>query len=130
MTVPRLTVKDQKVGGGPIPGYLYPFSQKGLFPERWNNLLTHSIQSLCRVQLFATPWTAARQTSLFITNFWSLLKLMSSGWTCRLISSHKPMKLPSLYALTSHPTFEGLLLSEMAHTLSMECVPPKAILTF
>ena len=27
-----------------------------------------SVQSLSRVRLFATPWTAARQTSLFITN--------------------------------------------------------------
>ena len=36
-----------------------------------------SVQSLSRVQLFATPWTAARQASLFITNFWSLPKPMS-----------------------------------------------------
>ena len=36
-----------------------------------------SVQSLSLVQLFATPWTAARQASLSITNSWSLLKLMS-----------------------------------------------------
>ena len=36
-----------------------------------------SVQSLSRVQLFATPWTAACQTSLSITNSQSLLKLMS-----------------------------------------------------
>ena len=36
-----------------------------------------SVQSLSRVQLFATPWTAAHQASLSITNTWSLLKLMS-----------------------------------------------------
>ena len=36
-----------------------------------------SVQSLCCVQLFATPWTAARQASLSITNSWSLCKLMS-----------------------------------------------------
>ena len=36
-----------------------------------------SIQSLSRVQLFATPWTAAFQTSWSITNSRSLLKLMS-----------------------------------------------------
>ena len=36
-----------------------------------------SVQSLSRVQLFATPWTAARQASLSITNSQSLLKLMS-----------------------------------------------------
>ena len=35
-----------------------------------------SVQSLSRVQLFATPWTAARQGSLSITNSQSLLKLM------------------------------------------------------
>ena len=36
-----------------------------------------SVQSLSRVQLFATPWTAARQASLSVTNSRSLLKLMS-----------------------------------------------------
>ena len=36
-----------------------------------------SVQSLSRVQLFVTPWTAALQTSLSITNSQSLLKLMS-----------------------------------------------------
>ena len=37
----------------------------------------NSVQSLSHVRLFATPWTAARQASLSITNSWSLLKLMS-----------------------------------------------------
>ena len=36
-----------------------------------------SVQSLSRVQLFATPWTAACQASLSITNSRSLLRLMS-----------------------------------------------------
>ena len=39
--------------------------------------LFSSIQLLSCVQLFVTPWTAARQASLSITNSWSLLKLMS-----------------------------------------------------
>ena len=39
--------------------------------------LISSIQSLGRVWLFATPWTAACQASLSITNTQSLLKLMS-----------------------------------------------------
>ena len=39
--------------------------------------LLNSVQSLSHVQLFVTPWTAARQPSLSITNSWSLLKLMS-----------------------------------------------------
>ena len=54
-------------------------------PKRcWENLTStcqgmrlSSAQSLSRVWLFAAPWTAARQTFLFITNSWSLLKLMS-----------------------------------------------------
>ena len=36
-----------------------------------------SVQSLSCVRLFVTPWIAARQASLSITNSWSLLKLMS-----------------------------------------------------
>ena len=36
-----------------------------------------SVQSLSRVWLLATPWTAARQASLSITNSQGLLKLMS-----------------------------------------------------
>ena len=36
-----------------------------------------SVQSLSHVQLFVTPWTAARQSSLSITNSQSLLKFMS-----------------------------------------------------
>ena len=36
-----------------------------------------SLLSLSHVQLFATPWTVARQASLFITNSRNLLKLMS-----------------------------------------------------
>ena len=35
-----------------------------------------SVELLSYVQLFATPWTAACQASLSITNPWSLLKLM------------------------------------------------------
>ena len=36
-----------------------------------------SVQSLSGVQLFVTPWTAARQASLSITNSWSLPELIS-----------------------------------------------------
>ena len=41
--------------------------------ELWFN----SVQSLSLVRLFATPWTAAHQASLSITNSQSLLKFMS-----------------------------------------------------
>ena len=36
-----------------------------------------SVQSLSHIRLFATPWIAARQASLSITNFWSSLRLTS-----------------------------------------------------
>ena len=39
--------------------------------------VSSSVQSLSRVQLFVTPWTAAHQASLSITNSQSLLRLMS-----------------------------------------------------
>ena len=47
--------------------------------EQWNlkSLVQFSsVQSLSRVRIFATPWIAASQASLSITNSWSLLKLM------------------------------------------------------
>ena len=37
----------------------------------------HSVHSLSRVRLFATPWTVAHQASLSITNSRNFLKLMS-----------------------------------------------------
>ena len=40
-------------------------------------LLISSVQSLSHVRLFVTPWIAAHQASLSITNSQSLLKLMS-----------------------------------------------------
>ena len=46
-----------------------------------------SVQSLSRARLFATPWTAAHQASLSITNSGSLLKCPSSQWCYPIISS-------------------------------------------
>ena len=45
------------------------------FQHRYNKI--RSDQSLSCVQLFATPWIAARQASLSITNSWSSLRLTS-----------------------------------------------------
>ena len=42
-----------------------------------DHLYAFSVQSLSRVQLFATPWIAARQASLSISNSRSWPKLMS-----------------------------------------------------
>ena len=40
------------------------------WPKYWSfNFSISSVQSLSRVQLFSTPWTAAHQASLSITNY-------------------------------------------------------------
>jgi len=57
-----------------------------------------SVQSLSRVQLFPTPWTAARQASLSITNSRSLLKLIESVMPSnRLILCRPLLLLPSIF---------------------------------
>ena len=59
-----------------------------------------SVQSLSCVRLFATPWTAARQTSLSITNSRSLPKLMSIESVMpsnHLILCHPLLLLPSIF---------------------------------
>ena len=58
-----------------------------------------SVQSLSHVRLFATPWTAARQASLSITNSWSSLKLMpieSVMPSSLLILCHPLLLLPPI----------------------------------
>ena len=45
--------------------------------QKNSKIVFSSVQSLSRVRHFATPWTAAGQASLSITNSQSLLKLMS-----------------------------------------------------
>ena len=57
-----------------------------------------SVQSLSRVQLFVTPWTATGQASLSFAVFQSLLKFMSIKWV--MLSNHlillPPSPLPSI----------------------------------
>ena len=56
-----------------------------------------SVQSLSRVRLFATSWTAARQASLSITNSQNLLKLMpiESVMPSNHLILCRPLLLPS-----------------------------------
>ena len=59
-----------------------------------------SVQLLSHVRIFVTPWTAARQASLSITNSWSLLKLMSVESVMpsnHLILCHPLLLLPSIF---------------------------------
>ena len=59
-----------------------------------------SVQLLSRVQLFSSPWTAAHQASLVITNCWSSLKHMSIELVMpsnHLILCHPLLLLPSIF---------------------------------
>ena len=58
------------------------------------------VQSLSHIQLFVTPWSAARQASLSITNYQSLLKLMSAESVIpsnHLILCRPLLLLPSIF---------------------------------
>ena len=60
----------------------------------------NSVQLLNCVRLFATPWTAAGQASLSVTNFQSLLKLMSIESVMpsnHLILCHPFLLSPSIF---------------------------------
>ena len=61
-----------------------------------------SVQSLSHVRLFATPWTAACQASLSITNSQSLLKLMSIESV--MPSSHLILCRPFLLSPSINPS--------------------------
>ena len=62
--------------------------------------VSQSVQSLSCVQLFATPWTAAHQASMSITNSWSSHKLMSFESVMpsnHLVLCHPLLLLPSIF---------------------------------
>ena len=71
-----------------------------VFIPRHNENILSSVQSLSRVWLFATPWTAAHQASLSITDSWSSFKLMSIESVMpsnQLILCHPLLLLPSIF---------------------------------
>ena len=81
------------------------------------------VQSLSRVQLFATPWTAARQASLSITNSRSSLKLMSIQSVMpsnHLILCHSLFLLPSIFPGIRVFFKESGSLHEMAKVLKFQ----------
>ena len=67
--------------------------------------------SLSCVRLFATPWTAARQASLSITNSWSLLKLMYIESV--MPSNHLLLCRPLLLRLQSFPASGSFQMSQL-----------------
>ena len=71
-----------------------------------------SVQSLSCVQLFATPWTAAYQATLSITNSSSLFKLMSFELVMlsnHLILCHPLLFLPSIFPSIRVFSYESVL---------------------
>ena len=73
-----------------------------LWVQAVSGLSFSSVQSLSHVQLFVTPWTAARQASLSITNSRSLFKLMSV--TLVMSSSHLILCCPLLLLPSIFPS--------------------------
>ena len=89
------------LGGHPLHYLVISFfllTSQGLY-FFWLIFSISSVQLLSCVQLFATPWTAARQASLSITNSQSSLKLTSTESvmpSSHLILCHPLLLLPPI----------------------------------
>ena len=73
---------------------------KLICPPSWTSVQFNSVQLFSHVRLFATPWIAARQASMSVTNSWSLLKLTSIESvmpSSRLILCRPLLLLPSIF---------------------------------
>ena len=89
----EITISEEKTYKTGLSGFLLRSNCSQTIPK------FSPVQSLSRVQLFATPWTAVCQASLSITNSRSLLKLMSIESVMpsnHLILCH-PLLLPSIF---------------------------------
>ena len=79
---------------------LWEILQKQEWSSQPDSLYTFDVQSCNRVQLFATPWTAACQASLSFTISQSLFKFMSTESVMpsnHLILCHLLLLLPSIF---------------------------------
>ena len=81
-------------GEAALPIFLFRWTLLSSF--FWAN---NSVQSLNRVQFFATPWTAARQASLSITNSQGLPKLIESVMPSNHLILCHPLLRPSISSL-------------------------------
>ena len=80
--------------------WIYKHTHIYIFFYRYFSLLDYSVQLFSHVWLFETPWTAACQASLCITNSWSLLKLVSIELVMpsnHLILCRPLLLLPSIF---------------------------------
>ena len=71
----------------------------------------YSVQSLSRVQLFATPWTTAHQASLSITNSRNLLKFISIESV--MPSNHLTLCRPLSSRLQSFPASGSFQMNQL-----------------
>ena len=98
-------------GKPPLPGFQAP-QQLVVKRHRHLHLLVSSVQSLSCVPLSVTPWTAARQASLSITNSRSLSKLMSIESvmpSSHLIICHPLLLPPSIFPSIWVFSYESVL---------------------
>ena len=108
-SVPRLGNKTQRApSGASWPEEPLPASQIRFVPFLPLAIVCGG-QSLGRIQLFATPWTAARQASLSFTIFQSLFKPMSTESV--MPSNHQSPVAPSSLALNFPPASESFPVS-------------------
>ena len=85
-----------------------------------------SVQLLSPVGLFATPWTAARQASLSITNSWSLLKPMSIESVMpsnHLILCRPLLLLPSVFPSIRVSSSESVLCIIFGQSIGASVLP-------
>ena len=83
--------------------------------------MVSSVQLLSDVQLFATPWAAACQTSLSITNSQNLLSLMSIELV--MSSNHLILCGPLLLLLSIFPTQDPLGKAKVKRTGTWDLGP-------
>ena len=76
-------------------------------------LILSSVQSLSGVQLLATPWTAARQASLSVSNSPNLLRLMSNDLV--MPSNHLILCLPLLLLESIFPSIRDFSKESVLH---------------
>ena len=82
---------------------------------KWVSYKFSSVQSLSHVRLFVTPWTAARQASLSITNSQSLLRFMSIKSV--MPSNHLILCRPLLLIPSIFPSIRAFASESVLHIL-------------
>ena len=104
--------RTPQAAGGNITRYRHSRKQSGSFLKELDiylPLLLFIVESLSCVQLFATPWTTARQASLSFTISQSLLKIMSIESV--IPSNHLILCHPFPSCLQSFPASGTFLMS-------------------